>query len=243
MPKRVQAAKTKTSTIYPSSPLVRIKPTPSNTPRVYTTPGGVAVPSVTEVLSVADRRDFNSWRQRVGKKEADRISDGAKVLGTKVHTTAQDVAVTFSRNTNVYVLEEMQPYADAVKEFLEEWVDEVIHTELSLASDRMRFGGTMDLYCRLKDGSLAICDYKTTASITRDHGMQLCAYGLLLREHGYGVQKRLGIRLRKDVPGRWSVREFCKHREDYEGWMGAVALWHWQHGNKLKKAQESSGGG
>lgn len=197
------------------------------------------MPSVTEVLSVADRRDFQSWRNRVGKQEAERVTETAKVLGTKVHTVAQDVAKAYSRQTQVYVLEEMQPYADAVRAFLEEYVDEVLGTELSFASDRMRFGGTLDLYCRLKDGSLAVCDYKTTASLTRDHGMQLCAYGLLLREHGYEVNKRFGVRLNKKEPGKWSVRQFENHREDYEGWMGAVALWHWQHRNALKKAEEA----
>lgn len=188
---------------------------------------------------MADRRDFQAWRNRVGKQEAEKVTETAKVLGTKVHTVAQDVAKAYSRQTHVYVLEEMQPYADAVKEFLEEYVDEVLGTELSFASDRMRFGGTLDLYVRLKDNSLAVCDWKTTASLTRDHGMQLCAYGLLLREHGYEVNKRLGIRLNKKEPGKWSVRQFEKHQQDYEGWMGAVALWHWQNANKLKKAEEA----
>lgn len=210
-------------------------------PRVYTTRAGVVVPSVTEVLKVVDRRDFSQWVQRVGRKEANRVSDNAKTLGTKVHTTAQAVAEAYQRGTTVYVLEEMQPYADAVREFLEAHVAEVVHTELSLASDRLRFGGTLDAFVKLRDGSYACVDYKTTASLTRDHGMQLCAYALLLREHGYDVNKRIGVRLRKDEPGRWGMRLYKDHRGDYDGLMGAVALWHWQNASKLKAAEAANG--
>lgn len=194
------------------------------------------MPSVTEIISVADRRDFSQWTQRVGRKEANRISDGAKALGSKVHATAQAVAEAYCRDTTVYVLEEMQPYADAVREFLEVHVEEVIATELALSSDRLRFGGTLDAFVRLKDGSYSVVDYKTTSSLTRDHGMQLCAYALLLREHGYTVNRRLGVRIRKDEPGKWGVREYKDHRGDYEGLMGAVALWHWMHSKKIEKA-------
>lgn len=211
-------------------------------PRVYNTTRGSVVPSVSEVLQVVDRRDFHSWRMRVGKQEADRVIDEAKVLGTKVHTTAQAEAGAFMRGSHVYHLEEMQPYANAVREFLEEWVDGVLESELSLSSDRLRFGGTLDAYVRLKDGSLAVCDYKTSSGgITRDHGMQLCAYALLLREHGYAVNRRFGIRLRKDKPGKWSVREFKNHREDYEGWMSAVGVWHWQQARQIEKLAQETG--
>lgn len=188
---------------------------------------------------MADRRDFSQWVNRVGKKEANRITDTAKVLGTKVHSTAQVVGEAFQRNTTVYVLEEMQPYADAVREFLEENVSEVVETELSLASERLRFGGTLDAYVKLRDGSYCVVDYKTTASLTKDHGMQLCAYALLLREHGYPVGKRMGVRLRKDAPGKWGTRIYKDHRGDYEGLMGAVALWHWQNAKRLEKAAEA----
>lgn len=194
------------------------------------------MPSVTEIMQVAERWDMQRWIAKVGKAEADRVGQEAKVLGTKVHSTAEAEASAFNKGSAVYHLEEMQPFANAVRGFLEEWVSEVIHTELSLASERLRFGGTMDLYCRLKDDSYAICDYKTSSNgISRNHGMQLCAYGLLLRENGYSVNRRLGVRLRKDSPGKWSVREFENHQEDYEGWMGTVALWHWQNARKMEK--------
>lgn len=207
---------------------------------MYQTHRGSAVPSVTEVVSVADRRDFSQWIARVGKAEAGRITDNAKVLGTKVHAAA--VSVAAANGGHVYLLDEIQPFGDAVGEFLNEWVDEVIHTELSLTSERLRFGGTLDLYCRLKDQSYAVVDYKVVSQLSRDHGLQLCAYALLLREHGYSVNRRIAVRLRKDQPGRYSVREYKNHREDLAGWNGALELWYWQRARALEKAERGSEG-
>lgn len=197
-----------------------------------------SVPSVTEVVSVADRRDFSKWIQRIGKAEANRVSDNAKVLGTKVHAAAQSVAL--AGGGHVYLLDEIQPYGDAVRDFLGEWVDEVIHTELSLTSERLRFGGTLDLYCRLKDQSYAVVDYKVVSQLSRDHGLQLCAYALLLREHGYPINKRIAVRLRKDQPGRYSVREYKRHREDLAGWNGALNLWYWQRARALERGAKEA---
>lgn len=206
---------------------------------MYQTPRG-PVPSVTEVLQVAERWDMQRWIAQVGKAEADRIGSEAKVLGTKVHSTAQAEAAAFNKRSTVYHLEEMQPFADAVREFYEKWVHEVIATELSLTSDRWGFGGTLDAYVTLTSGEYAVLDFKTTSSLTRIHGMQLCGYGLLLRDNGYVLNRRIGVRIRKDKPGKWALREFKNHREDYEGFLGALNLWKWQNARKMEKLAEGA---
>lgn len=210
-----------------------------STLRTYSTSSGAAVPAVTEVLQVAERWDMQRWIAQVGKAEADRIGSEAKVLGTKVHTTAQAEAAAFNKGSTAYHLEEMQPFADAIREFYEKWVSEVVATELALTSDRWGFGGTLDAYVRLTSGEYAVVDFKTSKSLTRIHALQLCAYGMLLREHGYPVNRRLGVRLRKDKPGVWTTREFKNHREDYDGFVGALALWKWQKARAIEKADKA----
>src|SRR5215204_1823515 len=179
-------------------------------PRLYRG-RGFAVPSVTEVLTVADRRPYEAWRRKVGQREAYRVMEEAKVLGTKVHAIGQLIA-----QDSLGTLEpEMQPYAKAIREFHKLHVRRVLGTEMSFTSREMGFGGTLDLYCELNDGTHAVVDYKTTnAGLSREHGLQLAGYGLLLRERGYRVNKRVCVRLRKDEPGKWYARVYKDHRAD-----------------------------
>lgn len=190
------------------------------------------MPSVTEVISVADRRPFDAWRRSVGRREADRIMNDAKVLGTKVHAVAQMLA----KDPKAPVEPEMRPFGEAIREFHALHVRRVLGTEMSFTSKTQGFGGTCDLYCEMNDGSRAVVDYKTTASLTREHGLQLAGYALLLREHGHRVNKRIGVRLRKDEPGRWYARGYEDHAEDVRAFRACVALWSWIYRKKLLEA-------
>lgn len=192
------------------------------------------MPSVTEVLKVVEKRHLETWRARVGRKEADLVSQAATSLGTKVHTVAQ--AVAWDRDYKFSPV--MEPFAGAIRDFLNAHVKEVIQTELSLVSQRERVGGTLDLYCRLHDDTLAVIDYKTSAQLTREHGLQLALYALLLRDNGYPVNKRICVRIRKDKPGAFYARSYANHVEDVSGARACVELWHWMHSRKLTKALE-----
>lgn len=190
------------------------------------------MPSVTEAISVADRRPFDHWRKKVGAREADRVVMEAKILGTKVHALAQ----TLANDRTAPVEPEMRPYADAIKEFHALQVRRVLGTEMSFTSRALGFGGTLDLYCELNDGTRAVVDYKTSSGLTREHGLQLAGYALLLKERGYVVNKRICVRLRKDEPGRWYARVYRDHEEDVEAFMACVVLWTWMHRKKLLAA-------
>ena len=193
------------------------------------------MPSVTEVLKVIEKRHLDSWRHRVGHKEADRVTQNAKVLGTKVHSAAQMVAWGQDKK----VPKEIKPYAEAVRSFLDRHVMEVLGTEVELMSQKHRFGGTLDLWCQLRDGSYAVVDYKTSSSLTRDHNWQTAGYALLLRENGYRVNKRVVVRLKKDKPGEWYAR-FCKdHLNDTQGFLACVNLWWALNRSKMDKVLES----
>ena len=54
--------------------------------RLYKTPEGNSVPSVTSILSkTKDMKYLNEWANRVGQEEAKRIRDEAASIGTKMH--------------------------------------------------------------------------------------------------------------------------------------------------------------
>ena len=201
-------------------------------PRLYKG-RGFAVPSVTEVLRVTEGNWINSYIARVGRKEADRAMYEAKVLGTKVHALAERLAHDRGHEPEPG----MEGFAAAIREFLAAHVREVLDTEISMVSRAMGFGGTADLYCRLMDNSLAVCDFKTSAGgLTRINGLQLSGYALLLKESGRTVNKRICVRLHKDPAkvGKWYARNYANHREDTNAFRAAVTLWWFLHGSKLK---------
>jgi predicted RecB family nuclease len=194
-------------------------------------------PSVTTVLKVMERPFFADYRKKVGEEAADEKMHRAQALGTAVHRIAEGIA----RGTPMELPPEMEHHAQAIRDFLEKHVDEVLGTEMELVSEHHGFGGMCDLYCKLKGGALAVVDYKTTASLTRTHGVQLAGYALLLTEHGHRVQRRLAVRVKKEegAEGKYYARTYLDHKEDVDAFLSALALWNWENRGKLKKLAEA----
>src|SRR6185436_10771500 len=53
--------------------------------RVYNTPNGHQVPSVTTILNMLPKDGLIEWRARIGDEEADRITSEACEIGTNMH--------------------------------------------------------------------------------------------------------------------------------------------------------------
>ena len=130
-----------------------IKPRGENGMRLHQSGQGL-FPSVTEVLKITQAPYIENWRRRVGWEDADRALESATLFGKRLHVAAEHVA--WGRYDEVD--RDLRPYARAVRRFLDEHVEDVLETELELVSPRLRFGGTLDLYCRLKDSALAVVD-------------------------------------------------------------------------------------
>jgi predicted RecB family nuclease len=81
-----------------------------------------------------------------------------------------------------------------------------------------------------------VVDYKTTAQLTREHGLQLAAYALLCRKHGLRVNRRLAVRIKKNRPGEFYVRQFEDHQEDVEAFLGLLEFWLWRHREAVRRA-------
>lgn len=208
---------------------MKIKPHKTG-PRLYTNGRG-SVPSVTEILKVAEKPYFERWRQKVGIDVAREKMESAATFGTRVHAVAELIAWERAQD----IATEMQPYAEAVRGFLYEYVEKTLGTEIELLSDKYLFGGTLDLYCGLRDGSFAVVDYKTTSSLTREHGLQTAAYALLCRENNMIVNRRLAVRIKKDAPGEFWVREYRDHAEDVDAFLSLSRFWWWRHRDAMRK--------
>lgn len=171
---------------------------------------------------MAEKRYLDAWRSKVGRAEADAVTQRATVFGTALHVIAQRIAM----GEAVRVEPEMEPFAKAVRLFLDAHVKEVLGTEIAMVSRAQGFGGTADMHCILLDGSHALIDWKTSRQLTKSHGHQLAAYGLLAREQGMKVHKRIAVRIRKDSPGKFAARSFSDHKGDVAVFRSCLALWH-----------------
>lgn len=208
---------------------MQIKPEKDTGPKLY----WGRYPSVTEVLKIIEKSYLDRWRHRVGHQEADKVLRNAAAFGTRVHTVAEQVA------RGERVKGELQLYALAIRSFLETYVDEVLGTEIEIISPNLRFGGTVDLYCRLKDGSYAVVDYKTSAQLTREHGLQTAAYALLCRDAGMKVNRRMVVRIKKDKPGEYYCRKYHDHGEDVQAFLSLLDFWWWRNKRAMRKREAS----
>lgn len=193
---------------------------------------------MTEILSVVEKRFLESWRARVGHREADKKKDEAQVLGTKVHTAAHLVALDLAVPHD----SEIEAFVEAVKRFHADYVEEVLVAEKRLVSSDLMCGGTVDLVCRLKSGGVATVDFKTSASLQEQHNWQTAGYALLLREHGYRINHRAVVRIKKDKPGEFYVRWCKEHEADARGFLACRDLWWSLNRRKMAKFRESSNG-
>lgn len=165
--------------------------------RVYVTPDGEKLPSVTTILSATkDQTHLNEWRKRVGEENAKRITTEAAGVGTAMHSNLERFIAGMQRQPGsnpVHV--QANSMADVIIENGLSDIDEVWAMEQSLYFPGL-YSGTTDLVGVYK-GEPAICDYKQTnkpkkAEWVEDYYLQLTAYAMAHNEV-YGTDIKRGV--------------------------------------------------
>lgn len=165
--------------------------TAKNGKRIYLTPGGVKVPSVTTVLSgTKDMSFLREWKKRVGVAEADKIVKRSVNYGNTVHKNLED-----------YIMEGKEPSGNIfakhmtnqiIKKGLSK-VSEVWGCEVALFAEGL-YAGTCDA-AGIHGGSPAIIDFKNARSKRKnewigDYKLQVVAYALAHNEmHNTNIRK------------------------------------------------------
>jgi hypothetical protein len=155
---------------------------------VYKLIDGTRVPGVTTILSrfkEADALIYWAWKQGRDGKDFRETKDKAAEAGTLAHTAVEaHIRGDLSFHWPEVESEVTKKAKTAFGAFLE-WSKqtnlEVTHTEVSLVSERHKFGGTLD--AMLVNGKRALADWKTSGSVYPDYLCQLGAYGLLWEEN------------------------------------------------------------
>jgi hypothetical protein len=165
--------------------------------RVYLTPDGERLPSVTTILSATkDMTHLNEWKNRIGHEKAQQITTEAAGVGTAMHGNLERFLAGLQRqpgNNPVHV--QANKMADVIIENGLSKVNEVWAMEQSLYFPGL-FSGTTDLV-GVYEGEPAICDHKQTnkpkkAEWVEDYYLQLVAYAEAHNEV-YGTNIRRGV--------------------------------------------------
>lgn len=153
-----------------------------NGKRLYLTPDGNSVASVTTILSkTKDNTHLIEWRKRVGEQKATEITTEAAGVGTRMHKYLEDYI-----DSGVWPKEGSNPYAakanqmaSVIKNKAFTYIDKIVGSEVNLWMPNL-YAGTTDLVCEY-NGNLSICDFKQTNKPKKeewieDYFLQLVAY-------------------------------------------------------------------
>jgi len=169
--------------------------------RLYATPDGKRLPSVTTVLDKTKpeekKQALNEWRRRVGVENAQKITTEAANRGTRMHTYLEDYikqGQLKERGSNPFGWASHAMAQTVIEDGLKN-VNEIWGVEIPLYFPSL-YAGTTD-GCGLHLNEESILDYKQTNKPKReewieDYYLQLTAYALAHNEV-YGTNIRKGV--------------------------------------------------
>jgi genome maintenance exonuclease 1 len=165
--------------------------------RVYQTPDGEKLPSVTTILGATkDMTALNEWRKRIGEDKAAQITREAAGVGTAMHANLERFIIGEQRqpgNNPVHV--QANAMANVIIENGLSKLSEVWALEQSLYFPGL-YSGTTD-GIGVFDGEPAVFDHKQTNKPKKeewidDYKIQLVAY-ILAHNEVYGTDIRRGV--------------------------------------------------
>jgi len=149
--------------------------------RLYATPDGRKVPSVTTILSATkDMTHLHAWRKRVGEQEAQRIATESANIGTVMHKSLERHVLGQDRTPGSNLIQQKaHEMANVIIEHGLKDVSEVWGSEINLYYPEL-YAGTTDLVGVYR-GAPAILDYKQSRKLKKaewveDYYLQLVAY-------------------------------------------------------------------
>jgi len=191
-----------------------------NGKRLYETPDGHAVASVTTILDATkDKTHLIAWKKRVGEKKAQEIVTEAAGVGTRMHKYLEDY-IEFGEwpqpGSNPYA-QQAHGMAEVIKDNVMDDV-EVWGSEVALYMPQM-YAGTTDLVGTYK-GQPAIMDFKQTNKPKKvewvvDYFLQLVAYAEAHNEV-YGTNIREGHVFMCSRAGEY--QQFDVWPDEYDEW-------------------------
>ena len=192
--------------------------------RLYATPDGFKVPSVTTVLDktkpAESRIALANWRRNVGEKKAQEIVTEAANRGTRMHTFLENYIkgdVLKETVSNPYAQQSLTMAKIVIDKGFPK-INEVWGSEVPLYFPEL-YAGTTDC-CGIHDGDESILDFKQTNKPKKleyigDYFLQLTAYAMAHNEiHKTNIRKGVILMCSKD----FEYQEFILEPKDFDYW-------------------------
>jgi genome maintenance exonuclease 1 len=192
--------------------------------RLYATPDGFKVPSVTTVLDktkpAESRIALANWRKNVGEKKAQEIVTEAANRGTRMHTFLENYIkgdVLKETVSNPYAQQSLTMAKIVIDKGFPK-INEVWGSEVPLYFPEL-YAGTTDC-CGIHDGDESILDFKQTNKPKKleyigDYFLQLTAYAMAHNEiHKTNIRKGVILMCSKD----YQYQEFVLEPKDFDMW-------------------------
>lgn len=192
--------------------------------RLYATPEGHKVPSVTTILDKTkpeeSRIALAAWRKAMGDAKATQITTEAANRGTRMHKYLEDYikGETLKESvSNPYAQQSLDMAKIVIAEGMKH-VDEVWGSEVPLYFPEL-YAGTTDCV-GIHKGEEAILDFKQTNKPKKreyidDYFIQLTAYAMAHNEvHGTNIRKGVILMCSKD----YEYQEFILEPADFDYW-------------------------
>ena len=198
----------------------------------YVTSTGEVVPSVTTIIGrFKESGALLWWANQAGLqgKTLEEARAPAMTAGTMAHDLVE-CAITDQPMPELIGDTDTIEKARAAFSVYEKWRSithlEIKRAEVSLASDRHRFGGRLDAI-GVHDNELCLLDWKVANSVHADYILQLAAYGILWQEN-YPEEPLAGgyhlLRFSKEQ-GDFSHHYYPKLEAEKEAFLAMVDLY------------------
>ncbi len=192
--------------------------------RLYATPDGFKVPSVTTILDktkpAESRIALANWRKNVGEKKAQEIVTEAANRGTRMHTFLENYIkgdVLKETVSNPYAQQSLTMAKIVIDKGFPK-INEVWGSEVPLYFPEL-YAGTTDC-CGIHNGDESILDFKQTNKPKKleyigDYFLQLTAYAMAHNEiHKTNIRKGVILMCSKD----YEYQEFILEPKDFDYW-------------------------
>ena len=174
----------------------------------YKDKDGNRVPATTTITAILAKPALIPWANKLGLQGIDssKYVDEKASVGTLAHAMIQTFLRevikedVFDINMGDYTPNQTNQALLSFAKF-KKWYNEndiePILSEVGFVSEDYKFGGTIDLYCKL-NGEYTLVDFKTCKAIYSEHFIQLAAYEQLLVENGHEVGGCRILRIGRD---------------------------------------------
>jgi len=184
---------------------------------IYKNSDGKRVPGTTTIIGVLDKPALLAWANRIGLEgiEMSKYVDDLAEVGTLAHEMVKAHFTGEKVDTDEYSKKVIDRAENAMISFLS-WVKgkniEPIYNEKILVSDKLGYGGTLDMYCKMNDKNYLI-DFKTGSGIYDDHFYQMAGYKILLEEQGHKVDAVLIVNIPRAESEKFQTEETSDMRQ------------------------------